>query len=36
MEKRMKKGWKITLIVLASLLVLVLLGPFPSWRTPAR
>jgi pimeloyl-ACP methyl ester carboxylesterase len=28
MEKRIKKGWKITLIVLASLLALVLVGPF--------
>jgi pimeloyl-ACP methyl ester carboxylesterase len=28
MEKCMKKGWKITLIVLAALLVLVLVGPF--------
>jgi len=24
----MKKGWKITLIILAALLVLVLVGPF--------
>jgi pimeloyl-ACP methyl ester carboxylesterase len=28
MENNMKKGWKITLIVLASLLMLVLVGPF--------